>query len=97
MATANEIDTEQVKYNLGRMKEAADEGRIKAFLAVTIQVDSRGRLVPEITTVAPGDFDQARLDTIVECLSGIARALQTVYDPPAVCTRAPDESEDNGK
>jgi hypothetical protein len=75
---------EEIKSSLDWLNKAADEGRIKAYLTVTIHTDSTGRIVPEVSAYCPDDVDQARIDTIMQCLHGIAEALRSVYDPPVV-------------
>lgn len=88
MSNSEDKEQYQISSNIDHLKRLADDSRIKAMLNVWIEQLDDGHYNKHILAVAPGEIDKARIDTIMQCLHGIAEALHTTYEPPVAVASA---------
>jgi hypothetical protein len=72
---------DRIRYEIGRLKEDADAGKIEAFFCVRIdRTLVHNRLVPTVTVIAPDTATQVQVDTLFDQLRPIATTLREVTE-----------------
>lgn len=79
----NKMDKkDEIKREVGFLKQDAEEGKIEALLFIRIDRDHRGRATPTVTILVGGEADEAQVDMFRTHLHGIAEIFREIYNKP---------------